>query len=148
MGAIATGGVLVLNPDVVLALNIPRRAIDEAAAAERAELARRERVYRDDRPPPDVAGKTVILVDDGLATGSTMRAAVAALREQHPGQIVIAAPVASPDACRQLAALVDQIICAITPPDFYAVGAWYEDFAQTTDEEVRELIARTAGRQP
>ncbi len=142
MGAIATGGVLVLNPDVVQALNIPGRVIEEAADAERRELVRRERLYRDDRPPPDVSGKTVILVDDGLATGSTMRAAVAALRAQHPDRIVIAVPVASPEACRQLADEADEIVCAITPPNFYAVGAWYEDFAQTTDDEVRELIAR------
>ena len=106
------------------------------------ELARRERLYRGDRPPPDVAGRTVILVDDGLATGATMRAAIRALRPQHPARIVVAVPTASPDTCEALKAEADDVICAITPEPFFAVGHWYEDFAQTTDDEVRELLAQ------
>src|SRR2546422_1830363 len=148
MGAVATGGVRVLNDDVVRALQIPESMIDAVAAREQHELARRERLYRGNRPPPDVRGRTVILVDDGLATGATMHAAVKALRQQQPGRIVVAVPTASPEICEELRAEVDEVICAITPDPFYAVGLWYEDFSQTTDEEVRELLARSerAGR--
>ena len=142
LGAIATGGVRVLNEEVVQALRIPDRVIDALAAREQEELARRERVYRGHRPPLDVRGRTVILVDDGLATGATMHAAIRALRQQQPARIVVAVPTASPETCAELKTEVDDIICATTPDPFYAVGLWYEDFSQTTDEEVRELLAR------
>jgi predicted phosphoribosyltransferase len=145
MGAIATGGVRVLNEDVVGYLRVPGEVIDAVAADELRELERRERAYRGDRPAPDVKGKTVILVDDGLATGSTMRAAAAALRQQQPARIVVAVPVSAPQTCDEYRMGVDEIICAITPEPFRAVGQWYEDFSQTTDEEVRELLARAAG---
>jgi putative phosphoribosyl transferase len=144
MGAIATGGVRVLNQDVVQALHIPSYVIDRVAVAELRELARREREYRDDRPPPDVRDQTVVLVDDGLATGSTMRAAVQALRRQHPARIVVAVPTAAPETCDEFRSEVDQIVCAVTPEPFYGVGAWYQDFAQTTDEEVHDLLRRAA----
>jgi putative phosphoribosyl transferase len=145
LGAIATGGVRVLNDDVVRALRIPDRVIDAVAAKEQEELARRERLYRGDRPPLDVRGRTVILVDDGLATGATMHAAIKALRQQQPACIVVAVPTASPETCDELKREVDEVICATTPDPFYAVGLWYEDFSQTTDEEVRELLARGTG---
>jgi predicted phosphoribosyltransferase len=144
VGAVATGGVRVLNDQLVGGLRIPDYVVDEVAASEQQELARRERLYRGDRPPPDVRGRTVILVDDGLATGATMLAAVKALRQQQPARIVVAVPTASPETCEQLRAEVDDIICAITPEPFHAVGLWYEDFSQTTDEEVRDLLARSA----
>jgi predicted phosphoribosyltransferase len=144
MGAIATGGIRVLNDQLVGGLRIPDYVVDEVAASEQQELARRERLYRGDRPAPDVRGRTVILVDDGLATGATMLAAVKALRQQQPARIVVAVPTASPETCEQLRAEVDDIICAITPEPFHAVGLWYEDFSQTTDEEVRDLLARSA----
>jgi predicted phosphoribosyltransferase len=142
MGAIATGGVRVLNEEVKRALRIPDYVIDAVAAQEQRELARRERLYRGDRPPPDVRGKTVILVDDGLATGATMQAAVKALRQQQARRIVVAVPVAAPETCEQLREQVDDILCAATPEPFYAVGVWYQDFSQTTDEEVRDLLER------
>lgn len=144
MGAIATGGVRVLNDEVLRYLGVPGEVIDAVASKEQRELERRERLYRDDRPPPDVRGKTVILVDDGLATGSTMRAAAAALRQQQPAQIVIAVPVAAPQTCDEFRSEVDEIVCAVTPEPFHAVGLWYEDFSQTTDEEVRDLLERAA----
>ncbi|HEY5940649.1 MAG TPA: phosphoribosyltransferase, partial [Gemmatimonadales bacterium] len=143
MGAVATGGVRVLNHQVVNALGIPDYVIDAVVKWETDELKRREQLYRGDRPPPNVRGKTVILVDDGLATGSTMLAAVRALREQGPARIVVAVPVASPDTCELLKTHVDEVVCAATPEPFYAVGFWYRDFAQTTDEEVRELLSLT-----
>ncbi|HWN19479.1 MAG TPA: phosphoribosyltransferase [Gemmatimonadales bacterium] len=141
MGAVATGGVRVLNHQVVNALGIPDYVIEAAVKWETDELKRREQLYRGDRPPPNVRGKTVILADDGLATGSTMLAAVRALREQGPARIVVAVPVASPDTCEMLKAYVDEVVCAATPEPFYAVGFWYQDFEQTTDEEVRELLS-------
>jgi putative phosphoribosyl transferase len=144
MGAIATGGVRVLNQELVRALHIPTEMIDAVVAEEQRELERRERLYRGDRPAPDVRGRTVILVDDGLATGSTMRAAAAALRQEGAARIVVAVPTAPPETCEEFKAEVDEIICAITPEPFYAVGLWYEDFSQTTDEEVRELLERAA----
>jgi putative phosphoribosyl transferase len=144
MGAIATGGVRVLNDDVLDYMGIRGEVIDAVAADELQELERRERAYRDDRPAPDVKGKTVILVDDGLATGSTMRAAAAALRQQQPARIVVAVPVSAPQTCDEYRMGVDEIVCAATPEPFYAVGQWYADFSQTTDEEVRELLARAA----
>ena len=149
MGAIASGGVRVLNQDVVHGMGIPEQVIEAVAAAEERELARREQLYRDGRPAPDVRGRIVILVDDGLATGSTMRAAVAALRELGPKRIVVAVPTASPVACAEFAEMVEEAVCAITPEPFYAVGMWYEDFSQTTDDEVRALLreaARGGGR--
>jgi predicted phosphoribosyltransferase len=142
MGAIATGGVTVLNSEVVDTLRIPDRIIQQIAAKEQRELERRERLYRGDRPAPDVHGKTVILVDDGLATGATMHAAAAALREQAPDRIVVAVPTAAPETCDAFRDAVDEIVCAITPDPFYAVGLWYEDFSQTSDDEVRDLLSR------
>ena len=142
MGAIATGGVRVLNEDVVRYLNIREEVIDAVAAAEQRELERREKLYRGDRLAPDVRGKTVILVDDGLATGSTMRAAAAALRQQAPARIVVGVPVSSPATCDEFRDEVDEIVCAVTPEPFHGVGQWYEDFSQTTDDEVRELLGR------
>jgi predicted phosphoribosyltransferase len=142
MGAVATGGVRVLNDEIVRGFGISEHEIDAVVARELRELSRRDRLYRGDRPPSDVAGRTVILVDDGLATGATMRAAVQALRQQQPGRIVAAVPTASPDTCQVLKAEADDVICAITPEPFFAVGHWYDDFTQTTDDEVRELLAR------
>jgi predicted phosphoribosyltransferase len=144
LGAIATGGVRVINQDLVRALGIPPATIEAIAVREQQELERRERVYRGDRPPPDVRGRTVILVDDGLATGATMHAAVRALRQQGVGRVVVAVPIAPPDTCDRLREVVDDVVCAITPEPFHAVGLWYEDFSQTTDDEVRDLLARSA----
>jgi predicted phosphoribosyltransferase len=141
MGAIATGGVRVLNHGVVEAARIPPSEIDRVTAVEDAELRRRERQYRGDRPPPDVRGRVAILVDDGLATGSTMRAAAAALRRQSPAEIVVAVPVASEETCEEFRSEVDHVVCARTPEPFYAVGIWYEDFTQTSDDEVRALLS-------
>ncbi|MDQ4075055.1 MAG: phosphoribosyltransferase [Chloroflexota bacterium] len=142
MGAIASGGVRALNREVVQGLRIPERVIDSVAASEQRELQRREQLYRGDRPMPEVEGKTVILVDDGLATGATMRAAVAALRERAPAKIVVAVPVAARETCQMFRDEVDHVVCAMTPEPFRAVGLWYEDFSQTTDAEVRELLAQ------
>lgn len=142
MGAIASGGVRVLNPDVVAMLGVPQGMIDAATAREMAELIRRERAYRGGRPAPEVRGRTVILVDDGLATGSTMRAAVEALRARGPARLVVAVPVGARETCDAFRGEVDEVVCAVTPEPFYAVGLWYRDFGQTTDEEVRELLAR------
>jgi len=144
MGAVATSGVRVLNDEIISDLRIPDYLIDAIAAQEQRELERRERLYRGDRPPPDVRGRTVILVDDGLATGATMYAAIQALRQQQPARIVVAVPTASPETCEALRAEVDEVICALTPEPFYAVSLWYEDFSQTTDETVRDLLARSA----
>jgi predicted phosphoribosyltransferase len=142
MGAVATGEVRVLNDEIVRGLGISEHEIDAIVAREMQELARRERLYRGDRLPPDVADRTVILVDDGLATGATMRAAIQALRQQKPARIVVAVPTASPDTCEALKVEADDVICAMSPEPFFAVGHWYEDFTQTTDDEVRELLAR------
>jgi len=144
MGAVASGGRRVLNDEIVRGLGISDTEIDAAVARELQELARRERLYRGDRPPPDVSGRTVVLVDDGLATGATMRAAVQALRQQQPARIVVAVPTASPDTCEALRAEADEVICTMTPEPFFAVGHWYDDFAQTTDDEVHDLLARAA----
>lgn len=146
IGAIASGGVRVLNNDIVQTLRIPERVIDRVAQRELQELERRERAYRGDRPMPDVRDRTVILIDDGLATGASMRAAVAGLRALHPAQIVVAVPTAAPETCAALEREVDQIVCAMTPEPFYGVGRWYEDFSQTTDEEVR-MFLEEANRQ-
>lgn len=142
MGAIASGGVRVLNEMVVDVLDIPQRLIDAVAEKEKAEMERRERAYRGDRPPPELAGRTAILVDDGLATGSTMRAAVVGLRARNPAAVVVAVPTAAPETCEMFEDEVEEIICAVTPHPFYGVGFWYEDFSQTTDEEVRTYLER------
>ena len=144
MGAIASGGVRHINRDVVDQLRIDSETIDVASRREQKEIERREQLYRGQRPPVDVRNKTVILVDDGLATGSTMRAAIAALRQHRPARIVVAVPAAAPQTCSEIAAEVDEIICAATPEPFYAVGQWYQEFSQTTDEEVRDLLARAS----
>jgi putative phosphoribosyl transferase len=143
VGAIARG-VQVLNERVVEQFRLDEEAIARAAAVEQEELIRRERLYRGDRPPVDVEGRTVILVDDGLATGATMRAGALALRAQHPRRLVLAVPVAAAQTCEELRADADEVLCAMTPEPFVAVGAWYDDFSQTTDDEVRELLERAA----
>jgi predicted phosphoribosyltransferase len=140
MGAIASGGVVVLEDDVVRGMRIPPEVIQRVAEQEERELARREQVYRGDRPVPDLRGKVVILVDDGLATGSSMRAAIQALRSHRPARIVVAVPAAPASTCRELETEVDEVICAVTPSPFFAVGQAYWDFAQTTDHEVRALL--------
>lgn len=148
MGAIASGGVRVLVESVIRQLAIPPAIVQAAAEREGRELERRERDYRGDRPVPEVAGRTVILVDDGIATGASMRAAIAALRALRPARLVVAVPVAAPETCRELAALVDEVVCALTPERFTAVGLWYEDFSPTTDDEVRALLADAWRRYP
>jgi putative phosphoribosyl transferase len=140
MGAIASGGVRVLNDEVVGAYRIPQSVIDAVAKEEQLELERREREYRDGRPSVPLKERTVVLVDDGLATGSTMKAAVQAVRARGPAKIIVAVPVGSPDTCHEFADIADQIVCARAPEYFTAVGQWYRDFSQTTDEEVRELL--------
>jgi predicted phosphoribosyltransferase len=142
MGAIATGDVVVLNDDVVQNLHIPSEVIEDVAVRERQELERRERLYRDGRSAPDPQGCIVVLVDDGLATGSTMRAAVEALRRQSPARIVVAVPVAAAQTCAEFQLEVDEIVCARTPEPFYAVGLWYDDFSPTSDEEIQDLLER------
>ncbi|XYH95373.1 phosphoribosyltransferase [Sorangium sp. So ce1128] len=144
MGAVASGGVRVLNEDVVSRLDLSRADLDAVTAKELREVERRERAYRDGRPAPAVRQQTVVLVDDGLATGATMRAAVTALRQLSPARVLVAVPVAAPETCDEFRDEVDEIVCAITPEPFYAVGLWYESFEQTTDEEVQELLARAA----
>ena len=148
MGAIASGGVRVLNEDVVTWYGLPPYVIDRVAEAEQQELERREREYRGGQPLIDVKGRVVILVDDGLATGSTMKAAVQAVRAMAPARIIVAVPVGASETCRSMATLADEVICARTPEPFSAVGLWYADFSQTTDEEVRELLeqSRAVGR--
>jgi predicted phosphoribosyltransferase len=144
VGAIASGGVRVLNEDVMRALPNADETIESVTAMETAELERREQTYRDGRPAPELRNRVVILVDDGLATGATMRAAVAALRQRGVAKIVVAAPVGAPDTCREFENEVDEIVCATAPEFFQAVGQYYEDFSQTSDEEVRELLSRAA----
>lgn len=159
IGAIASGGRVVLSQDLIAALGVSPAQLEAIVRREQAELARRERTYRGDRPLPDLRGRTVILVDDGLATGSTMRAAVAAVRQQAPARIVVAAPVAAAQTCDEFRNEVDEVVCPLTPPYFQAVGQWYEDFGQTTDAEVIERLrsaeqwsgpdrARAAARAP
>lgn len=145
MGAIASGGIVVLNEDVVRRLKASYWLIRAVAAAKEKELTRREREYRQGRKPPDCRRRTVILADDGLATGASMRAAVLALRRRSPGRIVAAVPVGTPGVCRKLMEVADEVVCAVQPEFMEAVGAWYEDFNQTTDDEVRELLDRGVG---
>jgi putative phosphoribosyl transferase len=144
MGAIASGGVRILNEDIVRQANISAQVIDQIVAREQQELERREQLYRDNRPFPDLKGCIVILVDDGLATGATMSAAVVALRQHQPARIVVAVPVAAPQTCQELRPHVDEVICSATPSPFYSVGLWYKNFPQTRDDEVRDLLAKAA----
>ena len=148
MGAIASGGVRVFNGEVVNALRIPDEVIDAVSAQELIELQRREKAYRAGLSPLDVEGKTVIVVDDGIATGSTMLAAVSALRHLNAARIVVAAPVIAASACRDIQHQADEVIAVMIPEGFYAVGQWYEDFSQTSDEEVRERLAQAVRRHP
>ncbi|MGM9454615.1 phosphoribosyltransferase [Legionella bozemanae] len=140
MGAIASGGITVLNEEIVNLLHISTEAIDTIQKSEQEELLRREQVYRGKKPFPELSGKTIILVDDGIATGYTMRAAIAALKQKKPAKLIVAIPVAARSTCDEIAPLVDEIICPMRPVNFYAVGLWYNDFSQTTDEEVMQLL--------
>jgi predicted phosphoribosyltransferase len=142
IGAIASGGVRVLNEELIRTAGISQDDIEAVTAAEERELNRRLRSYRGDRPLPDISGRTIILIDDGLATGSTMQAAVTALRQEGPAAIVVAVPIAPPETCDAFRELVDEVVCAVTPEPFYGVGLWYQDFSQTSDEEVHELLER------
>jgi putative phosphoribosyl transferase len=144
MGAIASGGVILLDENLVRRLGLGREELERTVATELRELQRREEAYTGGRDPPDVEGKTVILVDDGLATGSTMRAAAHAVRQLNPGRIVVAVPVASPETCEGFRDVVDETVCVMTPRPFRAVGLWYDDFSQTSDDEVRRLLAEAA----
>ena len=142
MGAIASGGIQVLNREVIAATGVGDTEIQAAVARERRELERRETAYRGERPGPEITGRCVILVDDGLATGATMRAALAALRPQHPAALVVAVPVAPPDVLARLRAEADDVVCVAAPESFFAIGAWYRDFSQLDDDRVRALLAR------
>src|SRR5687767_9539444 len=145
MGAIASGGVRVINEDVLRYVTVSSQTIDAVAAREEKELERREKSYRGGKPPLDVTGQRVIIVDDGLATGATMRAAVQALRKMNARQIIVAVPVAASDTCAEFRPTVDQLVCLRTPSHFQAVGLWYDDFSQTSDDEVHDLLARNPG---
>jgi putative phosphoribosyl transferase len=140
MGAIASGGIRVLNEDVVHRLNVPDRVLDSVVKKEMAELQRREKMYRGDTPMVDVRNKSAILIDDGLATGASMKAAVSGVLAHDPDRVVVAVPVAAPEICARFQTIVDEIICLETPEIFFGVGAWYENFSQTSDEEVRQLL--------
>lgn len=142
MGAVASGGTVVFNQLLLSQFNLEQSVIDEVLQAEQKELTRREHLYRGSRPFPELSGKTIILVDDGIATGYTMRAAIKALRNYYPAHIVIAVPVAADSTCKEMESLVDKIICPLKPVNFYAVGMWYERFSQTSDDEVIELLER------
>jgi putative phosphoribosyl transferase len=142
MGAIGQGGIRVINESIVEDLHVSRAAIAQVAEEEEIELARRDHLYRGERPLPDVAGKTVILVDDGIATGATLKAAILTLKARHPRSIVLAVPVAPPEVCYQLEEWVDQVICLSQPETLQSISLWYDDFAQTNDEEVTELLAK------
>lgn len=145
MGAIASGGIRVLNDEVVQALGVRPDQIEAVARREQVELERRDASYRRGRPFPPLANRTVILVDDGLATGTTMKAAVQAVKQQAPARVLVAVPVGAPDTCRALGVIADRVICARMPLSFSAVGQWYQDFAQTTDEEVIALLSSSSG---
>lgn len=140
MGAIAEGGVMVVSQAILADLGIPRSALDQVAARERLELERRDVQYRGGRERPSVRDKVVILIDDGLATGATMEAAVMALREHHPARIVVATPVGARESCERLGRVADEVVCALIPTSFMAVGQWYQDFGQTSDDEVKALV--------
>lgn len=144
MGAIASGGIVVLNDEVVHGLGISQATLQQSLGKEQAELARREQLYRGDRPALQLHGRTVIVIDDGLATGSTMQAAVAALKPQQPSRIVVAVPVGAKESCAALQKSADEVVCVKTPQPFYGVGQWYDDFSQTTDQEVRQLLSLAA----
>lgn len=144
VGAIASGGVRVLNSEVANALPNADEIIDAVTQRETAELQRREHEYRDGRDAPEIGGRTVILIDDGLATGATMRAAVKALKQRGAAKIVVAVPVGPPDTCREFEDVADEVVCASAPESFQAVGQYYDDFSQTTDDEVRDLLAKAA----
>lgn len=146
-GAIATGGVRVLDPEIVQSLNISASTIETVTAREEQELERRERLYRGERSAPDLRNKIVILVDDGLATGSSMRSAIVAVRQLEPARILVAVPVAARQTCEGLREIADEVVCAATPVPFFAVGQWYEVFDQTTDEEVHQLLTRARARE-
>ena len=148
MGAIASGGIHVVNQEVIDALGIREAMIEAAAAREQIELERQQRDYRGDAPFPNLEGRTVIIVDDGLATGSTMRAAVRAVRQSNPARIVVAAPVAAGETCRSLGTEADEVVCVHVPEMFHAVSLWYQEFSQTTDEEVRYLLEQAAHSAP
>jgi predicted phosphoribosyltransferase len=147
MGAVASGGIRVLNEEVIRSLSISEKQIAAVAAQEEQELMRRQSAYRGDRPEPCIEGKKVILIDDGVATGASMRAAVAAVRKARPACLVVAVPTAAPETCEALGRNVEEIICLDTPQPFYSVGQWYDDFSQTTDREVLDLLRR-AGAEP
>ena len=144
MGAIATGGVRILHEGIVREVGISPETIEAVSAREQAELERRERLYRGDRPAPTIKGRTVVIIDDGLATGSTMKAAIQAVRQQDPRRLIVAVPTAPSETCEQLKGSADEVVCPLTPDPFFAVGGSYADFTQITDEEVRELIASAA----
>ena len=150
MGAIATGGVLLLNDSLIRLAGVSEREVEDVIAREEVELRRRERLYRQERPPPELRGRTVILVDDGLATGASMRAAAEGVRRQGAAAVIVAVPVASAETCQELRVVADEVLCLTTPEPFRAVGIWYRDFSETTDDEVRELLARahTESHQP
>jgi len=147
MGAIASGGITVLNDSIIAGLDISRGAVEAVIRSEKEEIIRREHLYRGNRPPLHTANRIVILVDDGLATGATMKAAALALTKKKPARLIVAVPVASPDACAELEELVDEVVCLRTPEPFYAVGYWYHDFRQTSDKEIEDLMAKAAERQ-
>ncbi len=142
MGAIALGGIRVLNADIVSGLHVPPEVVEVVTAEQQRELTRRERLYRGDRPFPDLRGRVVILVDDGIATGATIRAAIAVVRQQQPARIVIAVPVASASTCDELRKEVDELVCALEPEELYGIGLWYEQFPQLGDDDVRGLLAK------
>ena len=142
MGAIGTGGIMVLNEDLVRSLRISQKAIEQVVVREWQELERRDRVYRGSRPVPDFGHRTIILVDDGIATGSTLKAALSNIKQQQPKRIIVAVPVAPPDVCKELKEEVDEVVCLLTPEWLYSISLWYDDFSPTTDEEVRNLLAQ------
>lgn len=146
MGAISTGGYRVFNQDIIESLGISKSTIEAAIAEQQQELQRRERVYRGSHPVPEIKGKTIILVDDGIATGATIRVALKALQHQNPTKLIVAVPVASPNTCDELAEMADEVICPLQPEDLRAVGVWYRDFSQTTDKEVIDLLEKANRR--